>query len=78
MVNGLPIVEQDDRALDHAADDDLVSHYKNQLIRGAGAFLIRADGFEDYERAMQRKLLRELTVQVGALQTGPSRLPPRE
>lgn len=78
MVNGLPIVEQDDRALDHAADDDLVSHYQTQLIRGAGAFLIRADGFEDYERAMQRKLLRELTIQVGALQPGVPPQSPRQ
>ena len=63
-VNGLAIVV-DDPAMDHAETGDLVAHYRNDLIRGPGAFVMRADGFEDYEAAMRRKLLRELSVQIG-------------
>ena len=66
IVNGLAIVTQD-RTLDHAADDDLMGHYRAEVIRGPGAFVLRADGFEDFQEAMTRKLLRELTIQVGAL-----------
>ncbi|MEZ5778118.1 MAG: DUF1194 domain-containing protein [Paracoccaceae bacterium] len=36
------------------------TYYRKELIRGAGAFVIVAKGFRDYERAMREKLLREL------------------
>ena len=38
---------------------DPVPHYEN-VIGGPGAFIEIADGFEDYPRAIRRKLLREL------------------
>ncbi|WP_417769818.1 DUF1194 domain-containing protein, partial [Stappia sp.] len=50
-VNGLAI------AGDHP---DPVRYYRNRVIRGPGAFVEVARGFEDYARAMKRKLLREL------------------
>lgn len=45
-----------------AADgiQELQTYYKNLVIRGAGAFVETATDFNDYERAMVRKLLREL------------------
>lgn len=64
-VNGLAIVVNDP-ALDHAETGDLVDHYRREVIRGPGAFVIRADGFEDYHAAMERKLLREFSVQIGS------------
>ncbi|MFD1510690.1 DUF1194 domain-containing protein [Lacimonas salitolerans] len=69
-VNGLAIVV-DDPALDHADPGDLVAHYRDQVIRGPGAFVIRAAGFEDFQDAMRRKLLRELSVQIGQAATAP-------
>lgn len=42
----------------------LISYYNSQVIRGPGAFLEIANGFEDYERAMRRKLERELSSPV--------------
>ncbi len=63
-VNGLAIVV-DEPAVDHAETGDLVSHYRTEVIRGPGAFVIRADGFEDYQRAMELKLQRELSLHVG-------------
>ena len=39
---------------------ELISFYANQVIRGPGAFIEVASDFEDYRRAMKRKLLREI------------------
>jgi Ca-activated chloride channel family protein len=39
---------------------DPVTYYRNEVIRGPGAFVEVADGFEDYAAAMKRKLLREI------------------
>ncbi|MEC7763876.1 MAG: DUF1194 domain-containing protein [Pseudomonadota bacterium] len=53
-------------------DDDLMSYFENLVIRGPGAFVEPADGFEDYTRAMTRKLLREIdALAVGGLTPDP-------
>lgn len=58
-VNGLAIGGQ---------EDDLQGYYRRELIKGPGAFVEVAQSFSDYERAMQRKLVRELeTRAIGAL-----------
>lgn len=62
-VNGLVVSAPDD-----GAEIDLVAWYRDHVLHGPGAFLEVAQGFEDYERAMRRKLLRELRPRaVGAL-----------
>ena len=38
-----------------------VPYYQEYVIRGPGAFVEVADGYDDYARAMRRKLLRELS-----------------
>jgi hypothetical protein len=43
-------------------DSTLVSRFEQEVLRGPDAFWIMADGYEDYERAMTAKLLRELDV----------------
>ena len=43
-VNGLAIVV-DAPALDHAETGDLEAHYRDEVIHGPGAFVMRADGF---------------------------------
>lgn len=58
-VNGLVI-----NGADFEAETGLIAYYKGQVIRGPGAFVEIAQGFEDYERAMRRKLERELSVPV--------------
>lgn len=40
--------------------DDLVAYFRDNVIRGPGAFVETANGFAEYEEAMRRKLLREL------------------
>ena len=51
--------------------DDLAGYYRRELIKGPGAFVEEAYGFRDFERAMRRKLVRELqsTVIGQALET---------
>ena len=54
-VNGLVI-----NGADFEAETGLIAFYRAQVLRGPGAFLEVAQGFEDYERAMRRKLEREV------------------
>ncbi len=42
--------------------DALTSYYQQEVIYGFGSFVEIANGYNDYARAMKRKLLRELTV----------------
>lgn len=58
-VNGLVV-----NAADYEAEVTLIDFYQTQVLRGPGAFLEVAQGFSDYERAMRRKLERELTPGV--------------
>ena len=53
----------------------LTEWFRSQVIRGPGAFAEPASGFEDFERAMVRKLLKELDgMRIGrANATGGSR-----
>lgn len=61
-VNGLVIGTGDSRGDDARFADikELSSYYENYVIRGDGAFVETALGFEAYADAMERKLLREL------------------
>ncbi len=64
-VNGLVV-----NAADYEAEVTLIDYCQNEVLHGPGAFLEIAQGFEDYERAMTRKLERELRAQsIGALST---------
>lgn len=62
-VNGLVV-----NAADFEGEVGLIAFYQGEVMHGPGAFVIVADGFEDYERAMRRKLERELAPPaIGAL-----------
>ncbi|MBW4710300.1 DUF1194 domain-containing protein [Roseobacter sp. YSTF-M11] len=69
-VNGLVI-----NGADYEAETGLIAFYKSQVLHGPGAFIEIAQGFEDYERAMRRKLERELTPPVIGLGQETSRPP---
>lgn len=49
----------------------LIDYYKSQVLHGPGAFLEVAQGFEDYENAMRRKLERELSAKAIGSLAGP-------
>lgn len=70
-VNGLVV-----NAADYEAEVTLVEFYRREVLHGPGAFLEIAQGFEDYERAMRRKLERE--VSPPAIGLGPTPLRPRQ
>ncbi|WP_299151343.1 DUF1194 domain-containing protein [uncultured Tateyamaria sp.] len=46
---------------------DLTGYFYENLITGPGAFVVTADGFEDYPAQILRKLQRETTKQVTVL-----------
>ncbi|WP_170400054.1 DUF1194 domain-containing protein [Ruegeria arenilitoris] len=71
VVNGLVI-----NAADFEGELYLIPFFENNVLHGPGAFLEIAQGFEDFERAMRRKLERELTgLQIGALQDAATSVP---
>ncbi len=51
--------------------DDLAGYFQRELIKGPDAFVEEAHGFQDFEQAMKRKLVRELHT-VFISQTQPS------
>lgn len=46
----------------------LSDYYRRDVITGPGAFVVTADDFEDYPRAIRLKLLRELLKQTATLE----------
>ena len=63
VVNGLPILNRDFPHLD--------GYYRAEVISGPGAFVVVADGFEDFGRAIHEKLWREVSYKVAAYEDGP-------
>lgn len=58
-INGLVILS-DLHRLSEVAEVDLIRHYLNKVIGGNGAFLLTAQGFEDFRHAILKKLIREI------------------
>jgi hypothetical protein len=54
-INGLAILNE---------EPNLASYYQERVIGGAGAFVMEANDFEDFKRAIRMKLIREI---VGTL-----------
>jgi len=48
-------------------ETDLTAYFFENLISGEGAFVVTANGFQDYPEQIRRKLLREITRQVSSL-----------
>lgn len=66
-VNGL-VVE----VPDYKSEISLIDYYRTKVLWGPGAFLEIANGFEDYERAIRRKLEREIRPRaIGTLRVEP-------
>ena len=58
-INGLPILGTDFPNLDQ--------YYQREVITGPGSFIETADGFDDFGRAIRKKLLREIKSNVARL-----------
>ena len=59
-INGLPILEGDEAAT-------LEDWYKAHVIGGPSAFIIPAHGYADFERAIRRKFVTEISERMPAL-----------
>ena len=57
-VNGLPILEGDEAAT-------LEGWYRDHLIGGPNAFLVPAESFDDFDRAIRRKFVTEISALPG-------------
>jgi len=54
-INGLPILEGDEA-------DTLEEWYRDHVIGGQNSFLLPAAGFDDFERAIRRKFVTEISA----------------
>ena len=59
-INGLPIVNDRPSRFGRRQIKDLDLYYTDCVIGGPGAFIIVANGFDDYARAVRRKLILEI------------------
>jgi Protein of unknown function (DUF1194) len=61
-VNALVVGGAEDQSPALISQEDLVAWFEGEVLRGPAAFWVLADGYDDYERAMTVKLLRELEL----------------
>lgn len=59
-INGLPIVNGRPGPFGYAQMANLDDYYEDCVIGGIGAFIVVANGFEDFARAIKRKLVLEI------------------
>jgi hypothetical protein len=59
VINGLPILDygEDGKIIDNA----LGNYYAEHVIGGPGAFVIIADGFDEFGLAVRKKIIREIS-----------------
>jgi hypothetical protein len=61
-INGLPIVNDRPDPWGYPPLPDLDLYYEDCVIGGPGAFIVVANGFQDFARAIRRKLLLEIPL----------------
>lgn len=66
-VNGLVVL---------GGDADIVEYYAQEVLHGAGAFLVVANGFAEYREAMTKKLYREISDIMLGRAMAPRKRPP--
>ena len=54
--------------IEDATAGDLTGYFYENVIFGPGAFVVTADGYDEYPAKMRQKLLREVTQVFGSLQ----------
>lgn len=59
-INGLPIVNGRPGPFGYAQMANLDDYYEDCVIGGIGAFIVVAEGFDDFARAIKRKLVLEI------------------
>jgi len=59
-INGLPIINGRPSRYGHLPIQNLDTFYKDCVIGGTGAFMVVANGFNDFARAIRRKMILEI------------------
>jgi hypothetical protein len=62
VLNGLAVTDRTPPPPGLGAMQPLDEYYRERVIGGPGAFLMVADGFESFEQAVRRKIIREVAV----------------
>ncbi|MCO6416818.1 DUF1194 domain-containing protein [Siccirubricoccus sp. KC 17139] len=63
VLNGLAVLDRTPTPLSLAAAlPPLDDYYRNEVIGGPGAFLVVAEGFEAFDAAVRRKIIREIAA----------------
>jgi len=75
-INGLPIINDKPSRYGRRQIPNLDYYYTDCVIGGPGAFIIVANGFEDYARAVKRKLILEIAGALPARQPHTSGIVP--
>lgn len=70
-INGLPIVNGRPSPYGTPQVPNLDWYFEDCVIGGPNAFIVVADGFEDFARAIKRKLIREIADLGGPSREGP-------
>ncbi len=73
-INGLPIVNDRPSRFGRPPMPDLDLYYRNCVIGGRSAFMVVADTFTDFARAIRRKLILEIAGQSPRRPASPVRL----
>ena len=60
VINGLPIINDRPQVYGYPPFPDLDLYYEDCVIGGPGSFMVVADGFKDFARAVLRKLVTEI------------------
>ena len=60
VINGLPIINGRPQMYGYPTFPDLDLYYEDCVIGGPGSFVVVADGFKDFARAVLRKLVTEI------------------
>ncbi len=79
VINGLPILSGRPNISGYPTLPDLDLYYANCVIGGPGAFIVVAHGFDDFARAIRRKMLSEVAGRApvqGSLQLVAQGAPP--
>ena len=64
VINGLPIINNRPQANGYPNFPDLDLYYEDCVIGGPGSFMVVANGFNDFARAILRKLVTEIAGRV--------------
>lgn len=77
VINGLPIVNGKPSRFGMPQIPNLDTYYRECVIGGTGAFIIVANGFQDFARAIRRKLILEIAGRPAPAAPGTAAAAPR-